>query len=239
MFTYPRNSYSNDKVTSVITREQAEAAAILFEAADLSPYSTDWDKENNKTGPASYLRVPALAEAVANFPQWWTLDVSHVLDERRAAKRIANIRASYEAVEHAAIREYLLNRIDSTDARYLRAAEVRDESELCKLASAPDPTNKKPAYQPNPGCKARLKLKQAVMFYYEQASYADHSRYAVPVEFEGTPDPAACAANLGKFCAALRTHNGFAGSGCTWTAELITNSTGSFVVMDCRASISD
>jgi hypothetical protein len=235
MFKYQSSSYNAER-SSVITREQAEHVANLFEAADMCPYSTDWDKENNKTGPWSYLRVGAIVEVVKDFPNFWTLDVSHVLDGRRKVRRTKEIRNSFAAVQNLAIREYLRAFPDSP---YLRKAETRDESGLCKLATTPHPSNHKPAYVPKPGCKGKLKLREAVVFYYEQASYADHTRFAVPVEFEGTPDRETCCENLGRFCAALRTHNGFAGSGCTWSCELITNEHGSLVVMDCRSSISD
>jgi hypothetical protein len=239
MFFEYDQGYSYGKRTSVITREQAETIADLFTAKGIeSPFRSVSPMRKHDDGRyvMAYEEHPELVEAVADLPSPWDLDVAHILEARRKAKALEELRAAQARVEHAAIRAYLLAQPAS---QYLRTPEVRDLSEMAKLATRGDLGNGKPVYSPLPGCKARLKLKEAVTFWYEQASYADHTRYAIPVEMEAGADVGVCRANLGRFCSALRTHNGFAGSGCTWTAELIVEPAGAFVVMDCRASISD
>lgn len=239
MFFEYQGSYDYQKRTSVVTREQADHIADLFESEGIdSPFASEWNgpKDANGRPEMTYLSRPAITSAVQGFDSMWTCDVHHVLSERRKAKHFEEIRAAQGAVANAAIRAYLLA-LDPV--HYLRAPEVRDLSDLAQLAMRGNLGNGKPVYQPEPGCKARLKLKEAVSFWYEQASYADHSRYAVPVELAPDADMTVCRRNLGRFMASLRTHNGYAGSGCTWSAELITTEAGAFVVMDCRASISD
>lgn len=178
------------------------------------------------------------------LPDSWELDVSQVQGERAQAAYNAKRRATYEAQKEP-IRSFLLAELDAGNDRYMRDAEPRDLTDLAKTARQDrrqtlEVRGKKTLvgpmpYAPESGCSAKLHLKDAVCYAYEQASYADHSRYAVPVTIEAGADPVVCRRNLGRFMEALRTHNGYAGSGCTWSAELRDG----FVLLDCRASISD
>jgi hypothetical protein len=183
------------------------------------------------------------------LPSRWQLDVQEVLTERSKAKHREKLRVAVEEVATTEPIKNFLRLLWAKEERGFVAPRVTDLTDLGKLA-ARDETREvdhhgkkmrlgKPAYTPKEGCKAKLKLKEAVCFSYRQEAYADHTGYAVPVEIEAGADHAVCRENLRLFCDALRTHNGFAGSGCTWEAELVVNEDGAYVVFDCRASIPD
>lgn len=204
-------------------------------------------------GPASYLRYPVLAEAVAGLPEGWEYQVSAVLaadrdaeHARRDAERRAELVASFEAVENPAIRAYLLTKVDE---RGYRKPEPNDCSYMAKLAQEdrrqPYERNGetmllgKGPYEPLPGCKAKLHLKQALAVGYTQEAYADHSYIAIPVTIEEGSDLSVCRQNLYRFAQALRTHTGLAGSGSNWDFTLIETEAGAFVFANGRHSIAD
>lgn len=226
--------------------------ADMFQAAGIdSPFAIDYQaagsfREANPGAPIDYNDFRAhdrLGLDPAELPEHWMTDVHDILSQRRAAALSAEVEDFIRSSAPEALRDFLL-----TNRRVLchrpKPADLRD---LAKLA-AQDLTQEgtqgrrygKPAYQPEPGCNLRLKLREAWSYDYEQASYADHSRYIVPVEVQGEiGDRAVCNRNLRAFCQALRTHNGFAGSGDTWNAELIERDGTFLVILDCRSSISD
>lgn len=237
LFSYRRYSQEN---RSVISRELAEKIADAFAAAGIdSPHATEPGAAVDgkyQSGPPSYTLRPEIMALVEGLPKYWTLDVSYIQHDRVMARIKAEQLASYEAVEHAGIRAYL---IEHADERGMRKAELSDQSGLARLAIDTGMANGKPVYQPKEGCKAKLKLREAISFSYSQESYADHTQYAVPVDIPADADLKICRSNLSHFCQCLRTHNGFAGSGCTWTSCLIEHPEGPFVILECRASISD
>ena len=224
--------------TSVIGRERAEKIAAAFEAAGIHYTSqTDRDRTDQYGNELpSYTRFPEIVALVAGLPRFWTVDVNRVLDERSLARGVAARKAQYAAVvTDPAILAYLLEH--AADGG-MKNAEITDETYLIKLATATDGRSK-PAYQPEPGCKASLKLREAVSFRYEQDAYANYASYAVPVSIEEGADTAVCRRNLNRFAQALRTANGLAGYGSTWDADLIERPEGSFVLLRSRSNIPD
>lgn len=240
-FTMPASHAYGKPRDSVIGRALAEELADLFTAAGInSPFS----KESGRTvdgryesGPASWSKVPAIAAKVAGLPAYWDLDVAFVLGKRREAQALAARVATYEAVENATIRAFLLS-LDPNGLGMVKAEPI-DLTWMIALSRRDNMANGKPVYQPEPGCKASMKLSAAVHYNYTQEAYADHSRYAVPVELDAAAELTICKRNLQAFCRALRTHNGLAGSGSEWSADLHVGDDGAFVIFDCRASISD
>jgi hypothetical protein len=200
-------------------------------------------------GPYSYLRYPVLVEAVADLEDGWQeivqslinlrLSIKVAKNKEEAAARLAahkaKVLAAHEAIEHSAIRAYVVPQ--SGQRGYDREPQPVDCSWMAKLASSSISTNKR--YEPEPGCKAVLHLKQGLSLYYVQDAYADLSSTAIPVTIEEGADMAVCKRNLARFAAALKTHNGFAGSGSTWSLDLIERPEGVFVLAAARHSISD
>lgn len=225
---------------AVISEELCKRIADFLEQNDISsPYTTVYDKGRNAAG-----ELPKAIDFIdmaqfGELPEFWTCDVADELGKRSSARHWADVSATVEAIETTeTIREFL--RIECANrARGFRKPELRNLCDLAKLAMRSNMGNKKPIYVAESGCDARLHLSRAVCYAYSQESYADHSRYAVPVTIAEGANVEVCKRNLSRFVEALRTHNGYAGSGCTWTAELHTLPAGAFVVFDCRASISD
>lgn len=183
------------------------------------------------------------------LPSRWQLDVQEVLTERSRLKHRMKISDAIDALPTTAPIKRLLRACYAAEQRGLQEPKIVDQSSLGQLAVR-DLTEEvvvrgkktrigKPAYQPKEGCKAKLKLKEAVRYIYTQEAYADHTLYAVPVEIESGANLDVCRENLRAFCWSICTHNGFAGSGCTWEAELVVDDDGAFVIFNCRASISD
>lgn len=226
----------------------------------IQPYTKDagWDIKSEsrygreyKVGPASYLRYPAIADAVKDLPEGWDRQVSDVLSARKKvrndaaqAERDAARRAAYEAIEHPAIRAHLLANFETRG--YREAPKAMDLSWMAKLAASdrrqrgtkgdlygPTP------YKPQPGCNAKLHLKQAIHMAYVQDSYADLTYGAIPVTIENGADLTVCKRNLRAFADACRTHTGMAGSGSNFDLTLMENEGGVFVLFYERASIAD
>lgn len=233
------------KPAPVLSAATAARIADAYEAKGISPFGTvygnlSWHQSMNgdTMGGSLYSRKfsdrhearPEFFDAemfalVDGLPQGWRSDVYAELSRRSAAVHAANVAAQVEA----------FNTTPAIKA-FLRVEQGSRGFHAPKLTPMKGSTVRN--YSPVKGCNARLKLSQAVSFRYTQESYADHSQTAVPVE--GNPNSEACRVNLSRLCEAWRTHNGFAGSGCTYTASIHGNdSEGWFVVFDCRASISD
>jgi hypothetical protein len=241
-FTYTRSTYTR---TSVISRALAEQLAdVIPHDAPLEPWpAMDQGRgqflrdaaiefrcyvgDDREAPPINRLHWDAkLFALVDGLPDPWFIDVWQVQDERARAKRAADLLAAAEAFEAPpAIKRRLVKAVSE------RGFEAPERSDLTRLRPA------RP-YTPKGGCAARMKLAEAVRFSYRQESYADHSTYLVPVEGEIT-DAQACRSNLAAWCESIRTHNGFAGSGSTWSASLVIEPDGAYVEIDCRASISD
>ena len=86
-----------------------------------------------------------------------------------------------------------------------------------------------------PAGQARLHLALATSERYTQSSYSDDSVYAIP--YSGTITPESTK-RLNDFFWAASNHDGFAGSGCTWSLSSIDQNR-RVVLAHCRASISD
>lgn len=162
-----------------------------------------------------------------------------------ALSHILHIRKTRRAVEAfdttPAIRAYMLAALDK-DLRGCRAPEACDATHFAKASQRTTSQYGKPrpAYQPKGDCALRLSLAKAVRFTYCQDSYADMSTTLVPVSGDvAKADLKACAANLSEFVRYADSHTGMAGSGCNYSAELVTNEHGAFAIIGCRASISD
>jgi len=180
--------------------------------------------------PNAYHACPKFAAAVDGLPHGWYSDVSYVIDERKKSEWLA---ANVAAVEAWAGPAPMKRRIMSAVAcRGFRKPE----------AVRADLSGLKPvygrSYTPAGGCDAKLKLKESVLVSYEQNSYSDDLLYLIPVEGD-LGDAAICRSNLGLWCQAIRTHNGMAGSGCSYTTCLVVEPDGSYVELHCRSSISD
>jgi len=167
---------------------------------------------------------------VDGLPKRWESDVYYIGVERSRAKLKAQEEAAVESYAGPAVIKRALQAMLADKPRCFKPPEVVDMSGLKPL--------KDRKYKPAGGCGAKLKLKEAVSYGYSQESYADHSYYLIPVEGE-IGDASVCRSNLHQWCEAIRTHNGFAGSGSTFSAELVIEPDGAYVKLDIRASISD
>lgn len=96
----------------------------------------------------------------------------------------------------------------------------------------------RPAYAPEPS-GYKLLLDKVVHFSGAQDSYADYSYWLIPVEVTDPVDNAAAHRNLGQISRKLDSHNGWAGSGSTYSMELATGVDGAFITMHARHSLSD
>ena len=85
----------------------------------------------------------------------------------------------------------------------------------------------------------KLLLDKAVAVSYSQEAYADMFTSLIPVEVIQPTDTAAAKRNLSAIARKLQTHNGWAGSGCTFGFTLTEEEDGCYVVMSVRSSISD
>lgn len=212
---------------------QAHGIAYTSER-DHSDTSIAWDDR-----PYKWAQVPAIVEQVAASDDSWMKLVDAELTARATRRRLDAITASYYAQPDEAVRTYLVSLDLGT--RGLHEAKGCDLSYLKAAAKRAVANNglKHAAYRPEAGCRASLKLKQAVSFSFTQESYADYTMYAVPVTVEEGADSATCMRNLARFAAACRSHTGFAGSGSNYSAELITTKAGYVVVITDRSSIAD
>lgn len=93
-------------------------------------------------------------------------------------------------------------------------------------------------YAPEPSGYTLL-VKEAVSVSYVQDAYADLHTTLIPVKVSEPTDIAAARRNLGKIADKIRTHNGWAGSGSSYSLELVVEDDGVYVRMSTRASISD
>ncbi len=93
-------------------------------------------------------------------------------------------------------------------------------------------------YNPEPS-GYKLLLDKAVAVSSTQEAYADMFTDLIPVEIVGPTDRDAALRNLSAIARKLQTHNGLAGSGCTFGFTLSENDDGCYVVMGTRSSISD
>lgn len=204
-----------------------------------------------EVGPRSYLRYPVLADAVKDLPEGWDQQVHSLLcfrtqqkSREAEAQRRAERLATYEVVEHPAIRAHLIANVDTRG--YRETPKPLDLSWMAKLAASdrrqrgtkgdlygPTP------YKPQPGCNAKLHLKQAIRMAFVQDAYADLHYAAIPVTIEEGADLTVCKRNLAAFGEACRTHTGLAGSGSNFDLTLIENEGGVFVLFYERASIAD
>ena len=269
-FTY-RCTHSFDLRTSVISRELAEQLADAFEAQGLNSEAYPFLQEIptallGKLGrPRLPRRYETNAELVAlvdglglSREPWgegefkaepkWTFDVSAVLDQRAAQRRLEAKRQAANAQTNPAVRAYLLGVVVGYRGRFepkaddlswmvAKAQEDRRRPTTIKgerVLLGPTP------YTPKDGCPLRLKLKAAVHFGYTQEAYADHQEWVIPVEGEATDEQMlVCRANLGAFAEALRTANGLAGYGSNYSFALVRTTNGLAVIVNQRSSIAD
>lgn len=252
-FTYPSGSSWMKDMTSVLTYAEADRIIALLDAAGVpSPYDSErghYYDGRYRDGARLWLGVPEVVEMVRDLPMTWTCDVYSLQTFRSKEKMRAERVASYEAQPHGGIRAYLAG-LDP-DGHGMKKAEPHDMSWICQLARADHrktarstrtgklETYGKGPYEPVEGGRAKLRLKEGVSFSYIQDSYADYTRVAVPAELEAGADRDVCRRNLQRLTEALRTHTGFAGSGSTWSAELVEHEAGAFVIFGGRHSISD
>lgn len=167
---------------------------------------------------------------VDGLPAHWWCDVYQVSSWRAQAKREAELAAAVDAFDAPAPIKRRIVAEHQAKLRGFRAPKVVDLSGMKPL-----PGRK---YEPEGGCGAKLKLKSAVSIAHSHESYSDDSVYLIPVVGE-IGDGGACQRNLGRWCEAIRSHNGFAGSGCSYSAELVAEPDGAYVVLRQRASICD
>jgi hypothetical protein len=246
----------------VISRDLAEQIADHVASLGYnSPFSTVLDDGVSRTEQRTDSRghtykhfVPVHEgldfSAFGALPEGWASDVHQTLSDRLAARVRAELGAAIEAFETTPAIKAHLGRLFAQSERGLRKPERADLTGMARLA-ARDLTREvvlpsgrrtrigKPAYRPKDGCKARLKLKEAVFCLSTQESYADHTEYAIPVEIEEGADMAVCHQNLHHFAECLGTHDGTAGSGSTWGASLVVTPEGAYVALNGRHSISD
>lgn len=229
------------RMDRLIPENLAEEIATLFESIGQRdgitmfspqtrqdrPYSECLDKDGRYTPPPpKYLLYPEIADKVEGLPKLWTVDVNHILGRRMKERdRAAHITA-FSAIENEAIREYALSLIDTRG--------VKAQPEYVDLTRTLRP-NMGRTYEPVGDCGAVLKAKESVSLVYEQQAYADIILTAIPYEITGTFDRDTAARNLQRLGDAMRTHNGLAGSGCTYRFIIHDG----FVVMETRVSISD
>ena len=222
-------------------RQRAHHADAL-EAADIdSPFAIDthaleaWRQANPgaTVNESDHRMTDRLRLDLTQLPAEWRTHVYDLMVQRRTAKHQAKADAAIQDLPEA-VRTLARSRrgnrtfiATARDLRYLLTMNNRDGNRVNSV------------YKPDPRCTLRLKLSDAIQIDYEQASYADHSRYVIPVEGECPTDLSPCVANFTQFCKAICTHNGFAGSGSSWTMELIKTPAGPVVYADCRESISD
>lgn len=246
LFAYS-SYYTRERTTSRITRELAETIA------DMAPSGVgmlDWERArdlrrlgfNNTDSEYLYQRgvttyTPnvyrrhydaALFALTDGLPMHWWCDVSQVQNERADTAAQLRLQLAIDDFEAPApIKRHLRESFDRQE-RGLRAPELRDLTGLKPVRP----------YTPRGGCGARLMLSKSILYRLSQESYADHTGYLVPVEGE-ILDADICRSNLAGWCEAIRTHNGFAGSGSSWTATLVIDPDGAYVELDARHSISD
>lgn len=204
------------------------AIADRFIGMDIYTIYSRVEVEDEKPGECTWLKD------VTDFSDITTDRIAYG-DWSAVATRLTHVKAmnAIDEIETTdKIKSYLRNQ-HKEKRRGIADPEKTDLSSWAKTASRKMATNT--PYQPEPGCKAKLKLKDAVMVSSSQEAYADYTTYAVPFVVEEGADMEVCERNLGRFCRALKTHNGFAGSGCTYDAHLEDG----FAVITQRASISD
>lgn len=120
--------------------------------------------------------------------------------------------------------------------RDVKAPEKADMSFFTKAAQSTRTqygSDRKP-YAPQHPCSLRLKLSEAVRFTSSQEAYADYYTTLVPVLGDvATANLEHCQTNLSAMVRYADTHTGWAGSGCNYTASLVTNEHGAFAVITC------
>jgi len=239
--------WDHKKVETSIPAEVILHLANLFEGsgidstfakvdADYSiPYDSRADKYTIYDSIVGYLadNVHCLGDDAYH----WQAAVNNELFTRAAARYLDSIRASITAHSNKALQAYLLPKVG--EDRYMRVLDPSDLRDLVKLSQVGRSTNHGKPYQPITGSGLSARFRDAVCYAYEQASYADHSRYIVPMDVVGPVNLEVSRKNLNNFLWSLKTHNGFAGSGCTWSGSLFEHDGQYIMVLDCRASISD
>lgn len=233
-----------------LTDEQLNKLADAFEEAKInSPFSTDfyapkitvldYQGKPREEFQREYVTKmdPKLFE---NLPEGWELDVSNVLGQRWTERNNAEKRQAIENITNPAIRSYIMQYFESNGRGIVKPA-IADLSHLVELSRKVRESNNKPAYNPMPGSNMRLLLKNAVQYTQIHEAWSDDSDYVVPVRVEGDGplNKNVAQINLNRFCESLRTHNGWAGSGCNWSATLMFWAGEPIVLLHCRASISE
>jgi hypothetical protein len=119
--------------------------------------------------------------------------------------------------------------------------KVKDLTWVKRLATRPaDPDRK---YGPQPyrpeAPQAKLHLKEAIYLGMDQAAYADHAYYAIPVTVAEGADLKSLSQNLARIANAARTTNGYAGYGSTFDFYMHRVEDHTFVILNQRSSIAD
>lgn len=241
LFKY-QSPFSNKECESSISREMAEALADAdancmvwgknndFGSLPHAFYSDNYGKVVYPVEIKSRHYDPKVFAMADGLPRGWESDVYAVKSERMKAAAEAKLVEAYSSFEAPPAIKAALSSILDERPRGIKAPERSDLSGLKPVRGR--------EYKPAGGCGAKLKLKEAIHYCYSQESYSDDSRYLIPVEGE-VGDPSVCRSNLGKWCEAIRSHNGFAGSGSSYSAELVVSDLGAYVVLYQRASICD
>lgn len=164
----------------------------------------------------------------------WEL-VAREMNRREVVRRI-------EAFETTPAIKLYMRDFAKTAQRGLHAPVKTDMSRFAQSAKRTTDQYHKPVapWAAKGSCGLVMKLKEAVGFTHTQESYSDDSDTLVPVVGDVTKaNLALCQQNVASFFKCGDTHTGMAGSGCNWTASIVTNAAGSFILVHCRASIAD
>lgn len=175
------------------------------------------------------------------LPEFWSVDVADVMAKRESDRHRQRVMAAVGALDAPAVIKARLQ-ADVAAGICCRVPEIKDLRFFCESAKrTTDQYGKaRPAYTPPADCKLTLKLSRAVLASYSQEAYADMSAYYVPVGGNVTSaDYNACIRNLNAFVRYANTHTGWAGSGCSYSADLVIEGDAAYAVITCRASIAD
>jgi len=244
-FTYPWKHaamYGQQTRTSVLTRAAAEQLADWFWSRH-GRWEGPWSRKAGDTSSGTWQRGDYIWRGEPGFPAdegAWMFDVDAVLDERRAKVHDECIRSSIDLlVCDEAVRQWLRTEYAAHPTKF-RHPPQEASTVMHSLASlARRSTERRSAYEPKPGCNARLNLRGAVHAYSWMDAYADYGRYVVPVKVLGPIDEDVCRSNLLAFTQAIRTTNGLAGYGSSWDATLERVGDQWVAVFTSRSSIAD
>lgn len=239
--TFAYRSFDRDR-QSVLSLAQAVELADLFERLGVSgPYATDYktktwryDHKGKPVEESAYVWEvnDELRAWCSGLPEFWTCDVAHILRERGSWRFLQRQWELFNAIEHPGIRAHMLANFNRRGYDRHGCGEPCDMTWMAKACRQSRSTQTRGPYEPSGS--ARLKLREAILCSTTQEAYSDDRVVAIPVEGEVTAESKA---RLHQLAGSLKTHNGWAGSGCTHSLTL--SECGTFVLLYTRASISD